>query len=104
MDKEFLNKKQKIMIIIVIIFIVILLILSLTYAYFLTQIKGNKNNTSINVTTANLVLEYGDGNGIVELYNIKPGTTATKTFIVTNKGNEKVLDYVVVLEKIINNY
>ena len=41
----------------------------------------------------------------VAAYNILPGETITsKYFTVTNKGNETIEDYVVVLEDVINNF
>ena len=47
-----MNRKQKIIVSVVGIFIVLLALVGLTYAYFLTQVKGNTNNKSISVTTA----------------------------------------------------
>ena len=55
------------------------MIVGLTYAYFLTKINGNENTKSISVTTANLALVYGDGNGTI-----------------TNEGND-ITDYAVVI-------
>ena len=56
-----MNRRQKIIISVTGIFIVLLALVGLTYAYFLTQIKGNTNNKSISITTANLRLVYDDG-------------------------------------------
>ena len=94
-----MNRRQKIIVSVTGIFLVLLLLVGLTYAYFLTQITGNNNPKSISVSTANLALVYGDGNGIItsdEL--IMPGTTLdSKTFTVTNQGNA-ITDYVVVID------
>ena len=102
-----MNKSQKIVISIISVTLVLLILLGLTYAYFLTQIKGNTNEKSISVTTADLKLEYGDGNGFVTLSNVVPNTTITplitKTFTVSNKGNVTV-DYGVFLEEVINTF
>ena len=102
-----MNKSQKIVISIVSVVLILLIMFGLTYAYFLTQIKGNTNEKSISVTTADLKLEYGDGNGFVTLYNVVPNTTitplVTKTFTVSNKGNVTV-DYGVFLEDVINTF
>ena len=71
-----MNRRQKIIVSVTGIFLVLLLLVGLTYAYFLTQITGNNNPKSISVSTANLAIVYGDGNGIItsdEL--IMPGTT-----------------------------
>ena len=86
-----MNRKQKIIISVTGIFIVLLILVGLTYAYFLTRIQGNTNSKSISVTTADLKLTYGDGNGIITGEKIMPGTTIdTKTFTVTNEGNSVV--------------
>ena len=58
-----MNRRQKIIISVTGIFLVALILMGLTYAYFLTQIRGNTNPTSISVETANLALKYDDGNG-----------------------------------------
>lgn len=100
-----MNKKQKIMIIVIGIFLMILVTLGITYSYFLTKVKGNTTEKSISIQTANLILEYADGNGIIEVNGIVPGQDITKkTFTVTNKGNSTVEDYVVILEDVLNNF
>ena len=97
-----MNRRQKIIVSITGIFIVLLALVGLTYAYFLTKITGNENEKSVSVTTANLVLEYADGNGrIAPTEVIEPGYIATKTFSAKNKGNSTV-DYVVVFEDVVN--
>ena len=99
-----MNRRQKIILSVTGIFLVLLILVGLTYAYFLTQIRGNTNNKNISVTTANLALEYGDGNGLITGTNIIPGTTlTTKTFIVENNGNISV-EYGVYLEELINEF
>jgi len=118
-----MNRRQKIIVSITGIFIVLLALVGLTYAYFLTRITGNNNDKSISVTTANLELVYGDGNGSLDAYGtITPGTkikflntkgTETtsddevvdkKTFTVTNNGNGTVDSYAVILEDLIISY
>lgn len=123
-----MNKTSRIIISIISLFLIILILLGLTYAYFLTQIKGNEQTKSISVTTANLRLVYGDGNGeLIGTNVIKPGDTIkfytkdkngnivtdesgnpieseTKTFTVTNEGNVPIKDYLVVVENVINNF
>ena len=101
-----MNRKRNIIISVTGIFLVLLLLVGFTYAYFLTKINGNENSKSISVSTANLVLEYGDGNQIITADKIMPGWTNNgkngnpepKTFTVTNKGNATVEDYVVAIE------
>ena len=93
-----MNRRQKIIVSVTGIFLVLLLLVGLTYAYFLTRVTGNTNDKSISVSTANLKLVYGDGNGIITGDKILPGTTLdTKTFTVTNEGN-KTTSYVVIIE------
>ena len=84
-----MNRRQKIIVSIRGIFIVLLALVGLTYAYFLTQIKGNENDKSISVTTANLILEYTDGNGILEPSGkIVPGNDIK---FLDSDGNEQAL-------------
>ena len=97
-----MTKKQKIIVSTTGIFLVLLILVGLTYAYFLTRIKGNTNEKSISVSTANLILEYADIDDIVVGgENVEPGTTWTKKFSATNKGSKKV-EYGVALENVLN--
>ena len=121
-----MNRRQKIIVSVTGIFLVLLILVGLTYAYFLTRIKGNNNPTSIGITTANLELVYGDGNGVLLPYGVivpnnnelikfyksdsngNPITSEapvdSKTFTVTNRGNGAVEDYGVILEDLIVSY
>ena len=97
-----MTRKQKIIVSVTGIFLVLLILVGLTYAYFLTKIKGNENNKSISVTTANLLLEYADVNDeLITDSAVEPGKTWTKTFVATNKGN-KTVTYGVALENVVN--
>lgn len=99
-----MNRRQKIIVSVTGIFLVLLIIIGLTYAYFLTKVNGNTNSKSISVSTANLALVYGDGNGIISGENIQPGTILDeKTFTVKNAGNATT-DYVVVIEDVYVKY
>ena len=104
-----MNKRNKIIVSIVGITIVLLALLGITYAYYLTRIEGNTNTNSISITTADLKIVYGDGNGFISASNITPGkdiefktssgeTTDSKTFTVTNSGNTTISGYGVLLE------
>ena len=98
-----MNRRQKIIVSVTGIFLVLLILVGLTYAYFLTKIKGNDNEKSVSVTTADLKLEYSDINDIlVSEENVEPGNSWTKTFAVTNNGNKTVTNYGVALENIEN--
>ena len=93
-----MKKKQKIIVSITGIVLVVLILLGLTYAYFVTRIRGNTNNKSISVITAELSLVYADGNVLISTQKIRPGTTISeKIFTVTNDGDDTV-SYGVYLE------
>ena len=97
-----MNRKQKIIVSITGIILVSLILIGLTYAYFLTKITGNTNEKSISVSTANLVLEYGENTNVVQgISNAEPGYSVEKIFTATNKGNSSVT-YGVALEDIVN--
>ena len=99
-----MNRKQRIIVSVTGIFLVLLILVGLTYAYFLTRIKGNTNDKSISITTANLEIEYKDNNDIIIGDRIEPGTILpTKVFTVTNNGGKSV-EYSVGLVNIINSF
>ena len=98
-----MSRKQKIIVSITGIFLVLMILVGLTYAYFLTKITGNTNDKSISVTTANLILEYGENTNVVQgINNAEPGYSVEKIFTATNKGNSSVT-YGVALEDIVND-
>ena len=70
------------------------------YAYFITRIIGNTKDKSIDVTTRNLQLVYGDGKNTILEPNIKlfpsEQEIGTKDFTVTNNGEDT--SYTVVIE------
>ncbi len=97
-----MSKKQKIIVSITGIVLVSLILIGLTYAYFLVVITGNTNTKSISVSTANLVLEYGENTNVVQgINNAEPGYSVEKIFTATNKGNSTVT-YGAALESIVN--
>ena len=99
-----MNRRQKIIVSVVGIFIVLLALVGITYGYFLTRIQGNTNTTSISVTTADLKLVYGDGNGKIEPSGvIMPSYTVSKTFTVHNDGNANI-NYSIIFEEVKNNF
>ena len=74
----------------------------MTIRVLFIYIKGNDNEKSISVTTANLILEYADVNDeLITDSAVEPGKSWTKTFVATNKGN-KAVTYGVALENIVN--
>ena len=82
----------------------LLALLGITYAYYLTRIEGNTNTNSVSITTADLRIEYADGNGVISSDALTPGNYVGsengKTFSVENKGNVTIEGYSVVLEYI----
>lgn len=97
-----MNRKQKIIVSITGIVVVMLALLGLTYGYYLTNIYGNTNSNSISVTTADLVLVYDDNNSYIDLTNIMPGTSASKTFTVSNPGTNDLSEYAVGIDEVTN--
>ena len=102
-----MNRKQKIIVSVVGITIVLLALLGITYAYYLTRIQGNTNTNSISVTTAKLELVYGDnsaeiikGTGALTPSTdlTSAGAIGTKTFTVTNNGNDS--SYIVIIDNV----
>ena len=53
-----MDRKKKIIVSIIATILLILTLLGITYAYFLTRIKGNTNDKSIKIKTANLKLLF----------------------------------------------
>ena len=100
-----MSRKNKIIVSIVGISIISLALIGLTYGYYLTRIQGNTNNKSISISTANLELTYSDNSDVITGTNIVPGTTlGTKTFTVTNTGDNNVDSYSVGLVNLINTF
>ena len=105
-----MNRRQKIIVSVTGIFLVLLILVGLTYAFFLTRIRGNNNPTSITVTTANLELVYQDadnGDIIGKDMILEPNSNTPigeKVFTVTNNGNDTVNDYAVIVENLAVKY
>ena len=87
-----MNRRQKIIVSITGIFIVLLALVGLTYAYFLTRITGNEEDKSISVTTANLELTYGDGNGILLPAGLIEPSDKNIKFYVSNEETDDPID------------
>ena len=101
-----MDRKTRIIVSVIAIILLVLTLLGITYAYFLTRIKGNTNDKSIKIKTADLKLIYGDGNGTIKPDKlIVPGDLIdSKTFTVTNNGDEIIDAYGVYLENVINEF
>ena len=79
---------------------VFLLTVGLTYAYFSLTISGNDVAETINVSATKIELKYTDGKEI-NVSNIEPKWTTTKTITVENTGNEEAY-YVLGWQKLYN--
>ena len=65
--------------------LLLLLTTGLSYAYFSTAVKGNDNAKDVVVEAGTLKLTYTDG-PTINVQNVKPGWTTTKTVSVKNNG------------------
>ena len=104
--EEIMTNKQRVIVSVIGIFLVLITLLGITYAYFVTRIQGNTNESSVIISTANLLLKYTDGNGLLEpKEKIIPGTTIeSKTFSVENLGSTTIDNYGVYIENVINEF
>ena len=99
-----MNRSKKIIIYIIGILLITLILLGITYAYFLTKIKGNTNEKSISISTANLELVYKDESPNIEVDALMPGTIiGTKSFSVTSKSTVNV-EYGVFVENLVYKF
>lgn len=87
-----MNTKQKLTLGIAAIFMVTLTIVGVTYAYFVTRVKGDITE-SVKINTASVgSVEYQAGNGTndyIKLEKVLPGTFTYKTFKVVNTTEDK---------------
>lgn len=106
MEEKIMTRREKIIVSCIGIFLVLITLLGITYAYFLTRVEGNTNEKSVIISTANLLLEYSDGDGNILIGNsISPGDLLeSKSFSVENKGTDTIDSYAVYLENIINEF
>ena len=99
-----MNRRQKIIVSVTGIFLVLFILVGLTYAYFLTQIQGNENDTSVSLITEDLKLEYIEGNGTITANNIQPGDSLEeKKFSVKNTGNAST-EYAIIFDNVDNEF
>lgn len=95
--------KRKIITSMVAIILLILTIFGITYAYFVSKVKGNTNDKSVDVSAGKLELTYNDGNGYIKVEKIQPGVVLkSKTFTVKNTGTGSIDSYEIILENVIN--
>ena len=81
------NKKR--ILIIVSSILILITIIGLSYAYFAANIIGNEEVSSIAGRAAYLEVTFADGEDTITGNNIVPGWSASKTFTVTNTGENK---------------
>ena len=82
--------------------LMLILTLGVTYAYFYTNIAGVESASTLSGTGANLEVTFTDGNSTISGTNVFPGWSATKTFTVSNTGDDDTY-YQLKLTKINNN-
>ena len=100
-----MSRQKSIIISITGITIVMLCLLGLTYGYYITNIIGNTNSNSIVLTTTKLELTYAEGeDSNIYMEKIEPGAIGSKTFTVTNTGDDTITDYGVYIEDVINTF
>ena len=100
-------KKKKIIIYSsIIVLIVLTIILFTTYAFITTKVSGNSSGKKYQAISKIIRIEYSDGKETLSS-NINdtftPGSVITKTFTVTNTGDDDV-DYTIYLENVTNTF
>lgn len=95
--------KRRIITSMVAILLLVITLFGITYAYFIAKVKGNEEDTSINIKAGKLELTYIDGEDTINVENIQPGVLLeSKTFSVKNTGTEDIKSYEVYLIDVIN--
>lgn len=96
-------KNNKIIIIASVILVLALISLTIagSYAFYTVNLKQN-GDSGISASTANLKLEFTDGDVISPTYFI-PGSSYTKKFTVQNTGN-KAVSFKIVIKEVVNNF
>ncbi len=81
----------------IVIALVILTIMG-SYAFYTSVLKTTGDGTGVESTTADLKLEFEDNTSDVNLTNMIPGDSYTKSFTVKNTGSETIKFQVVIRE------
>ena len=84
-----MNNKNKVIMITSSIIMLIITVFGLSYAFFSAIVNGGDTGSSIIIKTGSLRLLYEDTE-YINVSNVLPGTTFTKTIKVTNEGNVPV--------------
>ena len=85
-----MSKKQKmgkVIIKIVIILLVLVALIGISYSWFKAVIEGNEESKTVTLQAGKLEITYVDGPEL-NVQNIVPGWTASKTFTVQNTGDD----------------
>ena len=99
-----MKNKKSVLLIMTCLVLATLILVGLSYAYYRTRVIGNPNEESISISSKNLQLTYSDGTENINTTGIiEPGTVITKTFTVTNDGDDS-LEYGVYLEDVLNTF
>lgn len=100
------QRKRGLIISLVGIAIILIFLVGLTYGYFQTRIKGNeKTEYAQDITSKELSIVYADGSStfVPDVDIILPGYTATKTFTVSNTGDDKAY-FSIILDNMTNTF
>lgn len=95
------NKKNITILSLIIICAIIIGILGATYAYFTINVD-NTSNTDTSISSAKIDVSYSDG-AKVEVSNIIPGWTSSKTISITNNSSVEV-SYTINWTNVSNNF
>ena len=96
-----MKKKNKILILVSLL-VVLGIIIIISFAWYNTVVLGNENSKTISVKGSDLQITYVDGPE-VNVSNVIPGDTFTKTFSITNTGNVLAV-YKVSWQSLENNF
>lgn len=97
------ENKMTIFISIVAVALFIVGVIATSYAYFTATVtKNNAENNNTNVSAANISATFTDG-ATLNITNMIPGDSFTKTFTLKNTGN-KAIKYKVVIQEVENTF
>lgn len=80
-----IGRRQKVKVILISLLIFLMSVIGATYAYFLLNITGNEEASSVDMTTAGIEITYDAGPEIT-IEDIFSGASVVKTFSVINTG------------------
>lgn len=98
------EKRSKVILTIIFGLTLVITIAGASFAYLATVVYGNEYASSVLLKSSTLSIAYDSGLGIIAVTPaIEPGWTQTKTFTVTNTGNDAA-PYSIVWTNITNDF